>query len=348
MKIEPRSTKLERVLSCDRQVASCRYSGDGAYLYAGGFDGQLYRWALNEKDQRDAIEAHGGWIETMALHPDGTRLFTADSWGQVHCWSLGAGRPTRRWTVQEAHTTWLRRLALSSNGDQIATCGNDRMVRVFAAGDGKLISELSGHEHPVYSIAFHVAGNILASGDLFGIVKHWEISSGKCVRTLDASKLYKKYQQYDQGGVRCMTFDTECRTLYCAGFEGTNANQAQGLPTVVAFDWASGKQTLIMTPRNAFTGPIVDIIYHPAGYVIGAGSSEAGGALWFWKAGQDKDEHEVRHVNSYRGLGLHQDGTRLAAAAFGDRGGQRGGNGRRLVGGEYVGFQGSVALYTLA
>ena len=44
----------------------------------------------------------------------------------------------------------------------------------------------------------------------------------------------------------------------------------------------------------------------------------------------------------------HSDGTHLAAAAFGDRGGQRGGNGRRLnKKGEYTGFAGNIVLYEL-
>lgn len=348
MKIEPKATKLERVLRHERQVICARYSADGTYLYGGGFEGQLHRWALTQKDQHDAVPGHNAWVENMVLHPDGTRLFTADSWGQVHGWSFNAGRPERRWTVAEAHATWLRRLTINTAGDQLATCGNDRMVRVFATGDGKLIREFRGHEQHVQSVAFHADGKHLASGDLLGNVKHWDLSSGQCVRTLDASQLYKKYQQYDQGGVRCMTFDTLGRTLYCAGFEGTNANQAQGVPTVVALDWASGKRTALMTPRNAFTGPIVDLLYHPAGYVLGAASSEAGGALWFWKPGQEKDEHEVRYENSFRSLDLHRNGTRLAAAAFGNRGGQRGGNGRRLVNGEYPDFEGSVVLYALA
>ena len=115
-----------------------------------------------------------------------------------------------------------------------------------------------------------------------------------------------------------MTFDPDCRTLYCGGFEGTNANQAQGTPTVVALDWASGKRQLIMTPRGNFTGPILDMAFHPDGYLIGVGSSEAGGALWFWRPGQEKDDHEVRYVNSFRGLDLSRAGHRLTVAAFGD------------------------------
>ncbi|MBM4069395.1 MAG: hypothetical protein FJ271_10670 [Planctomycetes bacterium] len=348
MKIEPKATKLERVVRYERQMHCCRLSPDGAYLYGAGFDGRLHRWTLNQKDRHESFAAHQGWVETMVLHPDGSQLFTADSWGQVSCWPVGPGIPKRRWTIQDAHLTWLRRVTVSPRGDRIATCGNDHKVRVFSSGEGKLIRELTGHEHAVLSLAFHADGKSLTSGDLFGNVRHWDLSTGKCLRSLDASRLYKKFHQYDQGGVRCMTFDTAFRCLYCGGFEGTNANQAQGTPTVIALDWASGKIQTIMTPRNAFTGPILDVVYHPAGYLIGAGSSEAGGVLWFWKPGQAKNQHEVRYENSFRGLDLHRNGARLAAAAFGDRGGQRGGNGRRLTNGEYVGFEGSIALYTLA
>jgi WD40 repeat protein len=221
------------------------------------------------------------------------------------------------------------------------------MVRVFSTSDGKIVHELKGHASHVQSVAFD-GDNHLASGDLRGVVKHWDLRNGRCLRDLDASKLFKQFHQYEQGGVRRMTFDTDFRTLYCAGFEGTNANQAQGVPTVVSFDWTAGKAQMTMTPRNTFNGPIMDVVYHPAGYLIGAGSSEAGGVLWFWRSGQEKDEHELKFVNSFRGMDLHRDGRRLTVAAFGNRDGQRGGNGRKLVNGEYVDFEGSIVFYTLA
>lgn len=347
MSMNPKATKLERVLRYERQVVCCRQSPDQAFLYAGGFEGQLHRWALNDKDTHEVFHVHGGWIENMVLHPDGARLYTADSWGQVKCWPVGSGKLEPHWTISDANATWLRRLAISPKGDQIATCGNDHMVRVFTTGDGKLAREFKGHDSHVHSVGFHPDGIGLASGDLRGVVKHWDLRNGRCTRDLDASKLFKKYHQYDQGGVRCLTFDREGKTLFCAGFEGANANQAQGIPMVIAFDWDSGKSQSVMTPRSNFTGPIFDVLYHPDGYLIAAGSSEAGGAIWFWKPGQEKDEHEVRFMNSFRGMDLHRDGKRLAVAAFGNRDGQRGGNGRRLVNGEYVDFEGSIVFYGL-
>lgn len=346
--IDPRATKIERILTCDGQLACCRYSPDRKYLFAAGFDGQLYRWNLAD-NKHEAFPAHRGWVESMILHPDGSRLFTADSWGQIHCWPVAANALKPMWSVANAQSAWLRRLAISPDGSLLATCGNDRMVRLFSTADGKPIRALPGHNSHVQSVVFDRESKTLASGDLRGVVKHWDIATGKCLRDLDASKLYKKFHQYDQGGVRVMTFDVKFQTLYCAGFEGINANQAHGRPTVIAFDWSNGKQRGLMTPKADFKGPIMDVVFHPDGYLIGAGSSEGGGVLWFWKPGESEETHLVKHGFSFRGLGLHGDGAALAAAAFGNTDGQRGGNGRRLnAKGEYPDFSGTIVLYALS
>lgn len=344
---EPKNVKEERVIQHDRQLACCRFSPDGAYLFAAGFDGLLHRWKLGEEEVHDAFAAPGGWIESLVLHPDGERLLTADSWGQIRCWPVAGDKLAPLWSIEGANASWLRRLAVSPDGKWIATCGNDRMVRVFSAADGKPAKEFAGHEFCVQSVAFHNDGKSLVSGDQHGVVKHWNLDSGKCERDLDASKLFKVYHQYEQGGVRVMTFDPEFKTLYCAGFEGENANQAHGKPTVVVLDWESGKQKLTMTASQDFKGPILDVAFHPAGYLIGAGSSEAGGVLWFWRPGEAQECHLVKNVTSFRGIALDPEGQRLACAAFGDRGGQRGGNGRRLnKDGQYEGFAGNIVLYT--
>ena len=265
----------------------------------------------------------------------------------MRCWPIAGEALTPIWKIERCNSSWLRRLAVSPDGKLIATCGNDRMARVFSAADGRLVKELEGHKFCVQSVRFHNDGKSLASGDQHGIVKHWDLGTGKCVRELDAGKLFKVFHQYEQGGVRSMTFDSEFQTLYCAGFEGLNANQAHGIPTVIDFDWASGKQKSTMNPSQDFKGPVIDIVYHPAGYLIGAGSSEGGGVLWFWKPGETKECHLVKNPTSFRSIDLDADGLRLAATAFGDRGGQRGGNGRRLnKDGEYLGFAGNIVLYS--
>jgi WD40 repeat protein len=346
--LDPKKLQAVATLPNELQFTVCRFSPDGDFLFAAGYDGRLYRWHL-ESRKKESFDAHRGWVEAMVLHPDKQRLFTADSWGQVHCWEISASRMKPLWSIESACGSWLRSLTVSTDGRSLATCGNEPIVRLFSADGGKLVHELRGHEQPVFSVAFTPDGTALASGDRFGNVRHWDVSKGKSIRELDARRLYKPFHHYQQGGVRAMTYDPSGNTLYCAGFEGTNANQAQGNPMVIPFDWKTGVAQAVMTPTEPFIGPIMDIAFHPQGYLMATGSSEGGGAIWFWKPGEAKSAHRVTFQNSFRRMDLSPDGKRVAIAAFGDLGGQRGGNGRRLnKGGEYVDFGGSVALYAWA
>ncbi|GAB4152343.1 MAG: hypothetical protein Tsb009_28170 [Planctomycetaceae bacterium] len=341
------ATKESARFEHDRQLVCCRVSHDLKFLFAAGFDGKLHRWDLKTRQHTEAA-APGGWIESMVLHPRRPELFTADSWGNLRCWSADKPALKPRWSIEKAHTSWLRDLAISPDGRILASSGNDHKVRLFAAENGRPIREFTGHDSHVQSVVFSPDGKHLVSGDLHGVVRQWDLKTGRAIRTFDASMLYKKIREYDQGGARAMTFDTSGKSLYVGGIEGTVPNQSHGNPTVIAFDWASGKQTTVHTTKASYKGPIIDLAFHPAGYLIGSGSSEAGGRLWFWKAGEAKDVHFIKHRTSFRGIGLHSVGVHLVATAFGSNSGQRGGNGRRLnKNGEYVGFGGEVVQYTL-
>lgn len=344
MNRQPQTLQTHKTLQHDYQLIRCRFNADNSLLFAAGYDGFLSRWNL-ASGQMETFDAHHGWVEGMVISPDRQELYTADSWGQVHAWRLSDEKLAPRWTIGNACASWLRDLAISPNGQWLATCGNEPIVRVFSTTDGKLVHELKGHEQRVMSVAFADNEN-LVSGDLLGGVCHWTLFNGQSARQLDASKLFKTYQYYRQGGVRTMTFSADGKTLFCGGLEGTNANQAQGLPTVLAFDWSSGQLQTVMTTAETFNGPVMDLVFHPDGFLIGAGSSEGGGALWFWKPSETKNFHLLKNPMSFRRMDLSSDGSRLSAAAFGNLDGQRGGNGRKLnAKGEYPDFGGNLVVY---
>lgn len=346
MEVQPQAVRLEKSLIHSRQLLCCRFDAEGTRLFAAGHDGRLYRWTLAD-GQLTGVDAHRGWVEAMLASADRRRLYTADSWGQVHAWHAADDPLKPAWTIAKACATWLRSAAISPDGTLLATCGNEPVVRVFSTADGKLIHELRGHEQPVFSVAFHPDGQRLASGDLHGLVRDWHLNNGQCERTLEARSLFKVFEHYRQGGVRAMTFDPEGKLLYCGGFQGTNANQAQGAPMVIPIDWSTGKALPELTPAAAFNGPLTDLAFHPAGFLVGAGSSEAGGMLWFWKPGEGKAVHSMSYKTSLRRFDFDPTGQRLAVTAFGDSNGQRGGNGRKLdAGGQYVGFNGEAVLFT--
>src|SRR5687768_14729063 len=86
-KYEP--TKDAKVITAEPQVRSARFSPCGKLIAAGGFDGRVRRWNLADEaaPELPALSGHHAWIDGIAFRYDGELLFTADSWGQLCCWS---------------------------------------------------------------------------------------------------------------------------------------------------------------------------------------------------------------------------------------------------------------------
>ena len=77
-------------------------------------------------------------------------------------------KPQAVWKNPTAHDGWIHGLAVSPDGRLVATCGQDGLVRLWSAADGKLHKELSGHDAAVFRVQFHPGGESLVSGDLKG------------------------------------------------------------------------------------------------------------------------------------------------------------------------------------
>jgi WD40 repeat protein len=343
------------------QLTNCRFVPSPAVaeaaIVAAGHDGAVHLFSLDGACLATR-PAHRGWVEGLRWTPDGRTLLSADSWGQLRAWprdwatqpgadgASTAPPAAPQWNVENACGSWLRDLAVSADGAWVAVCGNEPVVRMYAVADGKRLLELRGHEHPVHSVAFSPDQASLVSGDLRGGLIDWDPRTGHIRRRLSAERLFKTYYHYSQGGVRSMTFDATGSRLYCGGFEGTNANQAQGNPLVLVFDWRKGTLESVLSPTPTLNGPVTHVAWHPAGWLVAAGSSEGGGALWAWRGGETAVARHVKSATSLRRFDIASDGTRLAAAAFGNLDGQRGGNGRRLdKDGQYPDFGGILAVY---
>ena len=190
-------------------------------------------------------------------------------------------------------------------------------MRLWSAADGRPVRTLEGHGSHVYNVAFHPDGTRLASADLKGVVKDWDLSTGKCVRDLDAAALYAYDPRFlaDIGGARGIAFDTYAGRVRLAVSGITNVSNAfagVGNPLVVLFDSAEGKPKLLK-PKDAFQGTAWGVAFRPDGGVIAAGGG-SGGRVWFWKGEQPASVHTVTVPSVARDLAMTPSGDRFAVA----------------------------------
>ncbi len=308
--------KPMKVVQNDHQFCIARFSPCGKVLAAGSFVGLVCRWDASS-DQLAALPpltGHGGFVSALAFHADGKRLFTADSWGQLRAWPYAEKNAKPLWSLAQAHDGWIRQMALNADGTRLATCGRDHRLCIWSLADGKKVAAIDAKED-VYSIVFTPDGKSLISGDLKGVIKHWDVATGKLTRTLDARAMFVVDRLNEVGGVRCLRFDPAGATLLAGGATPKNGGFVEATPLLMVFDWATGKAKQSLPLGKANEGFVFDLHCHADGFVMGIVNGPPGqGRLFYLKLGDAQPFFTQNYVNP-QCLSLHPSGNRLLVLA---------------------------------
>lgn len=313
MAADPTQSHVERELAAEGPLTSLCFDPAGRLLFAGGEDRTITVWELGS-EKKAVLRGHDSWIGALAAAPDGSAVVSA-GFDDTLCWwpaAAEAAEPLRR---VRAHDGWIRALAVSPDGQWLASGGNDRVLRLWNLQDGSLVREMRGHERDIYSVCFHPGGDLVLSGDLMGRVHQWAAATGEKVRSLDASALhiYEGGQAVHYGGVRGLSVSADGRWLAAGGLhKATNPLGNVQEPLAVRFSWESGEPTVSHTVEGLANHTLWDCRFHPSGVLVGCVGGN-GGHLLFWQEGE-KPLHKADLPDTARGLALHPDGLRLAAA----------------------------------
>jgi WD40 repeat protein len=334
--------ELGKPLAPPAQVGRLRFSPCGKVLAAAAFDGTVRRWDVTGKDPAELapLTGHNGWVTGLAFGPD--VLFSSDSWGRLSAWDYAAKDMKLLWTAEAAHDGWARAVAVSA--DRVATGGRDGFVRLWDPKTGTKTGEIKTPAD-VLAVTFSPDGKTVLAGDLFGVVREFELN-GKEVRTFEAKELHKFDRVQDVGGVRCLLFSADGKTLFVAGAEPKTGAFVQCVPVVLAFDRTTGKRLSAWKGANDNEGYVTDLLWHPAGHLVGTTSGQPGqGKLFFLKPGAAAPFVAVAKPNCHS-VAIHPAADRLAVAMTNAN---SAGNGRvKSKDGEYPGNYSPVQLYQVA
>lgn len=317
--LDIKSARVAAEIKHPSQLFRARFSPCGKYIAAVGVDGGVHLWDI-ESLARRTFQSHKTWVSSIAFNPEGRDLYTADYHGVIHCWSYleeAANRP--RWTIPSADRDNVRALAIAGKGKFLVTAGDEGIIRIWDTSNGKRVTELPGHQECVFSLAIHPDGKTLASGDLLGSVRKWNIPSWKPAGELDARALHTRKDNFiaDVGGVRSLAFSPDGKSLAAGGFRDAKSNAfCPGTPAILVFDWSSGKSTAELRIKAKSDGPINGLCYLEDGTLAGYGEHlHSGTELTFWNPPTRAPSHTLPGQSAYD-LDLHPDGRRLLAPVY--------------------------------
>ena len=159
--------------ACSR--VSLHYSGSfPRTLHLGR--GQLSYWPPLEL----AISTDGGYVNSVAMSPDGQCIVSGSVDGGVRVWNAMTGEIAAGPFI--GHTDYVRSVAFSPDGQWIISGSDDQTICVWNAMTGELVAgPYTGHTDWVRSVAFSPDGQHIVSGSDDQTIRVWNATTGETV-----------------------------------------------------------------------------------------------------------------------------------------------------------------------
>lgn len=326
---------IETLPTCKGDTWSIDWHPDGRHLLFPTENGDVIAiWDYWERRQAGQLSpSNTGFIESLAISPDGTLVAAVGRGVVVHLWSM----ITRKMVLElVGHKAKNIRVAFGYDGQWLAASSLDRTVCIWELPTGVLRHTLVAHEQLILGMAVHPQKGEIASAANDHTLAIWDTTSGQLLNFL------RGYT----GLISTVCFSKDGKHVASGSYSGqlniwdveTGKNQLM-LPrahergihgmayspnnTVLASGDAAGMGTIQL--RHSWTGNLIRtieispaavtcIVFSPDGSLIAGAIGDD--TIRIWQNATGKPQHIMTgHKNTIYGLAFSPDGRWLASAS---------------------------------
>lgn len=150
---------------------------------------------------------HGGWVNSVAISPDGTTCASGSNDRTIILWSLASESNV---TIPAAHDDWVNVVAFSPDSQILASGSSDETIKFWNPNNGTELACYRGHYSCVKAIVF--AGEFIVSGSADNTIRVWE-SSGQ-------RRQVKAVRNHDDD-VSCLAISPDLSWIASGSYDGT-------------------------------------------------------------------------------------------------------------------------------
>ncbi len=142
-------------------------------------NGKLKIYNIQGGTLHSDINAHPGWVTTVAYSPDGTKIITGGNDNKVRIWS---NTGTLLYTCT-GHTDDITNVKVTPDNSFVVSSSKDDKIKIWNIATGALVRTIGGHTNDVNGIDISPDGSRIVSASSDSTCKIWNLNTGSLITT---------------------------------------------------------------------------------------------------------------------------------------------------------------------